>query len=161
VITLDILGTPAPKGSARAMNIGGRARLIASSSGANAKAQKAWVKAIQAAARAESVIPGAVCVSVTFRLARPKGHYGKRGLRASAPLHPTVHPDADKLARCCLDALTGLAFEDDSRIVSLYVGKTYAVPGREGAKITVCAWPMSMPLVQNGPGDYFVEWTAP
>ena len=137
---LDVLGTPAPKGSARAMNIGGRARLIASSSSANAKAQGKWAKAIATAAQAESVIPGPVWVSITFRMARPKGHYGKRGLRESAPLYPTVHPDVDKLARCTLDALTGLAFEDDSRIVSLYVGKQYAVPGREGAKIMVGAW---------------------
>ncbi len=147
MITLDVLGTPAPKGSARAMNIGGRARLIASSSSANAKAQKAWSAAIadavfDVAAQLGNVSPirGPVWVSITFRMARPKGHYGKRGLLESAPMHPTVYPDVDKLARCTLDALTGLAFEDDSRIVSLYVGKQYAVPGREGARITVGAW---------------------
>lgn len=142
MISIDILGTPAPKGSSRAMNIAGRARLIASSSGANAKAQKAWGKAIISAVTDADVyaIPGPVWVSITFRMARPKGHYGKRGLRESAPLHPTVYPDVDKLARCTLDALTGLAFEDDSRIVSLYVGKQYAVPGREGASIKVGAW---------------------
>lgn len=142
MITLDVLGCPAPKGSARAMNIGGRARLIASSSGANAKAQKAWAKAIVAAvAASESLaIIGPVWVSITFRMARPKGHYGKRGLLNSAPLYPAVYPDADKLARCTLDVLTGLTYEDDSRIVSLYVGKQYAVPGREGAAIKVGAW---------------------
>lgn len=140
MITIDVLGCPAPKGSARAMNIGGRARLIASSSSANAKKQAAWVKAIKAAAKCD-VITGPVYVTLTFRLARPKGHYGKRGLRASAPLHPVVYPDIDKLARCTLDALTGLAFTDDSCVVSLYLGKSYAVPGREGAKIMVCAWP--------------------
>ncbi len=142
MMTIDVLGTPAPKGSARAMNIGGRARLIASSSGANAKAQARWVKAIAAAVanQEDLAIDGPVWVSIAFRMARPKGHYGKRGLRESAPMHPTVYPDVDKLARCTLDALTGLAFTDDSRIVSLYVGKQYAVPGREGAKIQVGAW---------------------
>jgi Holliday junction resolvase RusA-like endonuclease len=139
VITLDILGAPAPKGSARAMNIGGRARLIASSSGANARKQSAWVNAIKRAATC-TPIAGPVWVSLTFRLARPKGHYGKRGLLNSAPLHPTVHPDIDKLARCTLDALTGIAFDDDARIVELIVSKTYAVPGREGAAIRVGAW---------------------
>jgi len=142
MITLDILGTPAPKGSARAMNIGGRARLIASSSSANAKAQKHWAKAIAhaMAGSAELAIPGPVWVSIMFRMARPRGHYGKRGLLNSAPLYPAVYPDADKLARCTLDVLSGLAYEDDARIVSLYVGKQYAVPGREGARITVGAW---------------------
>lgn len=145
MITLDVLGTPAPKGSARAMNIAGRARLIASSSNANAKAQKAWANAITTAALyaglgCKEPFPGPVWVSITFRMARPKGHYGKRGLLNSAPMHPCVYPDVDKLARCTLDALTRLVFEDDSRIVSLYVGKQYAVPGREGAKIAVGAW---------------------
>lgn len=141
MIRVDVLGLPAPKGSGRAMLIGGRARYIASSSGANAKKQAAWLKAIQAAATDCEVIPGPVWVAVTFRMPRPAGHYTKRGeLRESAPLHPIVHPDLDKLARLALDALTGLAFDDDSRVVSLYVGKQYAVPGRAGATITVGAW---------------------
>lgn len=140
VIRLDVLGLPAPKGSARAMNIGGRARLIASSSSANARKQAAWAKAIQAAATGCDVIPGPVWVAVTFRLPRPKGHYTARGeLREKAPLHPTTHPDLDKLARTTLDALTGLAFDDDSRVVQLTVRKQYAVPDRAGAVITVGA----------------------
>jgi Holliday junction resolvase RusA-like endonuclease len=139
VIDIDVLGLPAPKGSARAMLIGGRARLIASSSGANAKKQTAWVRAIQAAAKCD-VVPGPVWVQITFRLPRPAGHYGKRGLRASAPLHPLVYPDVDKLARTTLDALTGVAFTDDSCVVSLHVEKLYATPGREGARIAVGAW---------------------
>ena len=138
MIRLDVLGIPAPKGSGRAMLIGGRARYIASSSGANAKKQAAWVKAIQDAARGREPLRGPVAVMVEFRLPRPKGHYTKRGeLREKAPLHPAVHPDIDKLARCALDALTGLAFADDSRVIELRASKQYAVPGRAGATITV------------------------
>jgi crossover junction endodeoxyribonuclease RusA len=138
MINLDVLGVPAPKGSGRAMNIGGRARYIASSSGANAKKQAAWVKAIQAAAVGCEPISGPVWVAVAFRLPRPAGHYTKRGeLRESAPMHPTVAPDLDKLVRCTLDALTGLAFTDDSRVVALHVRKAYAVPGRAGATIDI------------------------
>jgi Holliday junction resolvase RusA-like endonuclease len=140
VIAFDVLGTPAPKGSARAMLIGGRARLIASSSSANAKRQRSWSESVRSAATLD-VLAGAVWVSITFRLARPRGHYGKRGLRQNAPLWPVVYPDIDKLVRCTLDALTGMAFKDDSQVVSLYVGKTYAVPGREGARIMVGEWP--------------------
>ena len=158
MIIIDVLGTPAPKGSSRAMLIGGRARVIASSSGANAKKQAAWVKAVQAAAKCE-VITGPVWVSVTFRLARPKHHYGKRGLRESAPLHPTVYPDIDKLARTTLDALTGLAFEDDSRIVSLYVGKQYAVPGRAGAMVKVGAW-LTETISESGKRAFFDLWES-
>ena len=138
MINIDVLGIPAPKGSGRAMNIGGRARFIASSSGANAKKQAAWVRAIREAATGRQPIDGPVCVAIAFRLPRPTGHRTKRGeLRQSAPLHPAVAPDLDKLARCTLDALTGLAFDDDSRVIALVVSKQYAVPGREGASITV------------------------
>jgi len=140
VINLDVIGIPAPKGSGRAMNIGGRARFIASSSGANAKKQAAWVRAIQAAAAAAGVamLAGPVCVAVVFRLPRPKGHRTARGeLRASAPLYPTVAPDVDKTLRCTLDALTGIAFADDAQVVEVVARKGYAVPGREGASITV------------------------
>lgn len=129
------------------MLIRGRARLIASSSTANARQQAAWVKAVQTATQDAAVISGPVWVSVTFRMARPRGHYGSgrnaAALRRNAPIWPTVYPDADKLVRCTLDALTGRLFEDDSCVVSLYVGKEYALPefGRpEGAVIRVGAW---------------------
>ena len=138
MITLDVLGIPAPKGSGRAMLIGGRARYIASSSGANARKQIAWLRAIQSAAHGCEPIAGPVMVAITFRMPRPAGHRTKRGeLREKAPTHPAVAPDLDKLIRLVFDALTGLAFGDDSRVVRVSAGKVYAVPGRSGASITV------------------------
>jgi Holliday junction resolvase RusA-like endonuclease len=138
-------GTPAPKGSGRAMLIGGRARLIASSSGANDKAQRQWVKAVQTATQDAAVICGSVWVSVAFRLARPAHHYGTgknaAKLKQSAPRWPVVYPDIDKLVRCTLDALSGVLFTDDSCVVSLYVGKQYAQGSEdEGATIRCGAW---------------------
>lgn len=138
MITLDVLGIPAPKGSGRAMLIAGRARFIASSSGANAKRQTSWARAVAQVAIGLTLIDGPVRVSIAFRVPRPAGHRTKRGeLRTSAPLYPAVAPDLDKLTRCTLDALTGLAFTDDARVVALTVTKQYATPGREGASITV------------------------
>jgi Holliday junction resolvase RusA-like endonuclease len=138
VITLDVLGIPAPKGSGRAMLIAGRARFIASSSGANATNQTAWCRAIERSAGGCVLIDGPVRVSIAFRVRRPIGHYTNRGeLREKAPPYPAVSPDLDKLVRCTLDALTGLAFDDDARVVALTVTKQYATPGREGASITV------------------------
>lgn len=87
-----------------------------------------------------------VWASVTFRLLRPASHYGTgknaATVKPSAPEWPVGYPDIDKLARCTLDALSGLAFQDDARIVSLYVGKAYATsPDKVGASIKVGAWP--------------------
>jgi Holliday junction resolvase RusA-like endonuclease len=143
-VTFIVHGTPAPKGSARAINIAGHARLVASSSDANARRQRAWVKAIHTATQDAAVIAGPVWVSLTFYMARPAGHFGTGKnagkLKQSAPRWPTVKPDIDKLVRCTLDALTGVLFSDDSCVVSLYVGKAYAGKQSEGAAISVGAW---------------------
>jgi Holliday junction resolvase RusA-like endonuclease len=81
-------------------------------------------------------------VDITFRLIRPKGHYGAKGLRPSAPKRPAVKPDLDKLARAVLDGITaGGAIHDDAQVCHLTVEKVYAddhlVPG---ATIRVGSW---------------------
>jgi len=150
MIVLDVLGKPAPKGSARAMLINGHARLIASSSAANEREQRQWHNAIRD--RVEQVlgpvvphfIDVALQIEIEFRLERPVGHFGTGKnagkLKPSSPRVPTVYPDIDKLARCTLDALTGRVFDDDSRIVKLIATKVYAEPGAEGARIAIEKW---------------------
>jgi Holliday junction resolvase RusA-like endonuclease len=82
-----------------------------------------------------------VDVTIVFRIARPGGHWAKRGgVKPSAPTAPHSKPDIDKLARSTLDSLTGIVFDDDSRIVRLTLDKVYAAPGREGASIVVDEW---------------------
>jgi Holliday junction resolvase RusA-like endonuclease len=78
---------------------------------------------------------GPLKVSLRFGLLRPKGHFGKRGLKPSAPQYPTVKPDVIKLARCVEDALNGLAWKDDSQIVFEELGKVYA--GSPGVQIEI------------------------
>lgn len=145
MIVLDVLGTPAPKGSARAFIAGGRAVVAPSGSKVNQARLKSWDASVRESAlgaigeRAEPVFVAVpVAVEIEFRMARPGGHWSRKGgLLPSAPRVPTVKPDADKLARATLDSLTGLVFDDDSRIVELLVRKVYAEPGREGARIVV------------------------
>lgn len=147
MITIDVLGTPAPKGSSRAMVRGGRAVNVPGGSDVGRTKLKSWDRSVRESAsdvigkRTEPVYIGVpLLVAIEFRMARPAGHWGKRGLRSSAPSSPTTKPDIDKLARSTLDSLTGLAFDDDSRIVRLACTKVYADPGREGASITVEEW---------------------
>jgi Holliday junction resolvase RusA-like endonuclease len=88
-----------------------------------------WEKAVAYAARAHYSGPqldGPLEVEITFFLARPKGHFGKRGLLPSAPEFPAVKPDVDKLARSTIDALHGAVFANDSRVVHLRATKLYA-----------------------------------
>ena len=116
-------GVPAPQGSKRHV---GNGRMIESS-----KHVGPWRERVALAAYNECPrpIPGALRVSLLFTLPRPKSHYrtGRNShlLRETAPDHPIGKPDVDKLARAILDALTGIWWDDDSRVVSLDAVKIY------------------------------------
>lgn len=56
-------------------------------------------------------------INVIFQLARPKTVKRKE---------PHVRPDIDKLARAVLDALTGVAYDDDEQVVKLTASKEYS-----------------------------------
>jgi crossover junction endodeoxyribonuclease RusA len=60
--------------------------------------------------------PGAVAVRVILRRRRPA---------KAKSTHPTTRPDCDKILRATLDALTGIAYDDDSQVVEAVVTKQY------------------------------------
>ncbi len=147
-VTFAVLGSPAPKGSVRPVIRGGRAFLTPSSGRTGQHNLRGWNTAVREAAieavgevAAPPFVQQPLSVTLTFRLVRPGGHWatGKNAgrLKPSAPPFPAGKPDADKLARSTLDCMTGIVFDDDSRIVRLVVEKIYATPGDEGATITV------------------------
>lgn len=81
-----------------------------------------------------SLFDGPVCVVLRLRLQRP----------ASAPKKrrtwPKGRPDLDKLVRGCLDALTGIVWADDARVVEIHATKDYGEPG-----LDVEAWAVDGP----------------
>lgn len=66
---------------------------------------------------------GPIRVSIWFYLPRPKKYS-----RKPDAVHVTA-PDVDKLARSILDALTAVAWADDSQVVDLLAIKRYAPIG--------------------------------
>ena len=86
----------------------------------DSKNGKAWARsvALYAAVAGLDVIPKGtgVIVSAVYEFKAP--------IRCSR-LTPCVRPDVDKLARALLDALTGVAYEDDGQVVALTVRKIY------------------------------------
>jgi len=131
-------GTPAPQGSMKAYVRGGRAHLVSDN-----KRTMPWREAIQnvllAAGHGRELIDGPVRIEMEFWMPRLKGHYGKKGLLKSAPEFPATKPDIDKLVRAVLDALTGVALWDDSRVVSLTARKQWALAQHEeGVAIRIC-----------------------
>jgi len=139
-------GRPQTKGSAKGFGFvrknGPKAGTIGVNiTNDNVKA-KGWARIVADAARLAYVGPateGPVRVEVTFYLPRPKGHSNKRGLRPGAPRYPIAkeRDDTDKLVRCALDALTGIAWVDDSQVVQIAAAKRYADAIEVGASFRV------------------------
>jgi Holliday junction resolvase RusA-like endonuclease len=134
VITIEVRGLPAPQGSKRHV---GRGIMVESS-----RAVGPWREAVRAETQRvmqrlpmfPSLLDGPVALEITFRLPRPKGHYGTgrnaAQLKPSAPNFPSGRPDLDKLLRALLDGLTaGGAWADDSQVVNLAAWKLYGPPG--------------------------------
>jgi len=145
VITLRVDGEPAPQGSKSIVSRGGKTWMIEKS-----RKVEPWRAAIKAAARngqhlrlSEPIYAGAVEVTITFTLARPRSHYGTgrnaEFVKAGAPLYPYTRPDLDKLVRSTLDGLkiAGL-LGDDGQVASLTAHKRYCRDGElPGADITI------------------------
>jgi Holliday junction resolvase RusA-like endonuclease len=70
---------------------------------------------------------GAVHVELAFYMPRPKAHFGKNGLKSTAPTAHTGKPDLDNLEKAVLDALTQLGiWDDDSQVAVVTKCKCYS-----------------------------------
>ena len=131
-VSFFVAGTPKPQGSKRAfMRPNAKHPTMVESAG---DALKDWRAAVSyAAAKQDALIDGPVRVSLTFRFARPKSHFGTGGnaetLKTSAPEFHIQRPDIDKLTRAVLDALTNITFGDDSCVVAQSARKEWAGKG--------------------------------
>ncbi|NUS83714.1 MAG: RusA family crossover junction endodeoxyribonuclease [Streptomyces sp.] len=150
-ITLTVHGLPAPQGSKR--HVGGGVMIESS------KKVKPWrqdVKYIAIAATEAApdwtLLDGPLAVAMTFTFDRPKGHYrtGRNAhlLRDAAPIRPAGVPDLSKLVRSTEDALTGIVWKDDARVVEyVRLGKWYA--GTDAADVlavpgcVIRVWPLT------------------
>jgi len=127
-------GLPRPGGSKRGFYIPKLKRVVITEDNKRCKDWRATV-ALVASDSIHEPLQGPLEVHFDFCLPRPKGHYGKNGLRPGAPAYPNVKPDSTKLTRSTEDSLTGIAWRDDAQIVTQLVTKRYAEP--IGAWITI------------------------
>jgi len=122
-------GTPVPKGSAKAFYNKQVGKAFAVQD--NRERQKGWSSSISYVAHEQGFKPveGPMHLEIIFDMPRPRSHYGtgKRVavLKDSAPFYHTKKPDLDKLIRCAKDALTGVAWRDDSQVVEVRAKKRY------------------------------------
>lgn len=135
-VKLDVLGVPQPQGSKAARVVKGRA-ILTEGFGEGPRLRKSWREAIANAARAwlgengrPAPLDEPVRLTLEFRLPRPAS-------ASKRVLYPAKKPDCSKLARAAEDALTGLIYVDDARVVDLHVTKRFASGEPPGVTITV------------------------
>lgn len=130
-----VAGKPQPGGSKRVfMNKATGAPIVTDAAVKN----KDWRLCVREdAMKAYTQAPTAMALQleVTFYVLRPRGHYGAKGLKPSAPKYPAIRPDCTKLLRSTEDALSGILWRDDAQIVLQIVRKVYG--DRTGALIIV------------------------
>lgn len=141
-ISFFVPGIPAPGGSKTGFGFhrpNGSIGVRLVDAGKRNKEWRATVATVAAQAmNGTSFFDGALRLDVDFMMVRPKGHYGKNGLRNSAPTHHTTRPDRTKLCRSTEDAMTGIVWRDDAQICTGEVRKLYADHGApSGARITI------------------------
>ena len=124
---LVIEGDPRPLLRARIVRRGRHAALMDPEENVSAKAlfQSVWLRAGRP--RLERGVP--IELELVCMFARPASHYGTGRnhleVRGRAPVFHTQRPDLDNLVKLVKDALNGLAWHDDSQIVSLSANKLW------------------------------------
>jgi crossover junction endodeoxyribonuclease RusA len=120
-ISFFVPGLPISKGSAKAFVNKHTGRAIVTQD--NRELQKPWAYKISLAAKQElkgsKPAEGPVMIELSFYFDRPKSH------RNIVNSWHVFKPDADKLLRCVLDALTGVCWKDDSQVCAIQVMKCY------------------------------------
>ncbi len=141
-VRIVVRGTPKPKGSFRVITRGRGGRPLPFPKVLKDTPEvQGWENAVALAGQLAmrdrapfAALP--LAGQVVFALRRPTGHYGKHGLRPSAPHAPLTKPDWDKLARSTFDALEGVVYDNDSRVSLMLAARIYVPLGvPEGAVI--------------------------
>lgn len=128
MLRITVYCKPEPQGSVKAFMIHGKPRLTSD----NAKVKPYRHTVAQVAAEQLSKdgieLPMAaknrpVSLGVCWYFLKPPSAKKDR-------VHPAYKPDADKLLRATLDALTGIAYADDCQVVDIRAAKRYGAPER-------------------------------
>jgi len=126
-VRFTVPGKPAPKGSTRSFVSRTTGRVVTITDSVRLRD---WTKQVAVAARAHKVTKApkgaSVALNVRFIRRRPSG----KRLR-----YPTTRPDLDKLMRALLDALTGVAYDDDAQVCLVMADKAWG--DEDGTAISI------------------------
>jgi len=120
-IVFTAIGKPQSQGSKNAFRLAnGRTVLVEASKGLKPWRETVALACKQAMMEQQDMrqVEGAVRLDCTFYFVKPKSVTRER---------PSVKPDLDKVCRGIGDALTGVAWKDDSQVVELNARKVYGL----------------------------------
>jgi Holliday junction resolvase RusA-like endonuclease len=130
-ITFSVPGEPVPQPRPRVSTRGGFARAYVPAKHPVHAYRAAIANAARAAGAGVHGEPVGVLIGLVWE--RPKSHLRKSGVKPDAPQFPRC--DVDNAAKAVLDALNGVAWEDDSQVCSLTVAKHYGAEARTVVQI--------------------------
>jgi len=116
-----VAGDPVPKARARVVGKGGRTWSF------TPKKVAAWEGEVRS--EAERPFEGPVALTLVFHLSRPDSKRNERFVSTT--------PDLDNLEKAVLDALNGVAYEDDRLVAVKSSTKLYVRRGEPRVSITV------------------------
>jgi Holliday junction resolvase RusA-like endonuclease len=120
-VSFEVLGEPQPLGRHR---MAGKHMYNPSS-----KLQKEFLKSCKSLLP-QSPLTGPLEASIMFYFKRPQNHFRSRKFthekKAGAPKWHFQRKDLDNCVKFVLDALNGVAYEDDSQIASINCSKLYS-----------------------------------
>lgn len=137
-VEIDITGiVPVPKGNMRAFVPKGWNRAVVTDSGG--KTLRTFERDLRERAIEALTARGLGCateqpfeVELALYMPRPNGDFDRGGaVRDRARAEPWTKPDLDKLERAVLDALTGVVYDDDSRVCRVVKQKKFAGSGHD------------------------------
>ena len=136
-LSFTVFGIPQPQGSTRAFIPHGWSRPVITSDNPKVKpwrqelAQTAMIAMSESGAKmAARGVP--ISISLTF-------YFEKSKSARKSDQWKTTRPDLDKLLRAVLDALTGIAYQDDSQVCECRVAKLFGSPARLQIEIRTLA----------------------
>ena len=137
-ITLTIYEKPVPQGRPEFARVGNRVITYDPQKSKTYKdLVKLWATNQLKRINGFKMFDSAICVDITFYLRIPPSWPKKKRIEAECGvIRPIVKPDLDNLYKSLTDALTGLAWKDDSIITDAHTHKRYTAD-TERTEITI------------------------
>jgi Holliday junction resolvase RusA-like endonuclease len=125
IIEFEIPGEPQGKRRARFVRAG---HFIKSYAEPKCVSYETYIREMFCIAYPEFVpVEGQLAVEIKAFCGMPKSvSKKKRALMENGEIRPAKRPETDNIAKVILDALTGLAFKNDSQVTRLLVEKSYS-----------------------------------